>query len=97
MLMCNGRNVELRKARPLLIGTGVIVCLVVCVTGLLPARWHTRYTVIGPTDPATGIRIEYTASSHYRREMDRADAQPHNHDGFEDSSYFPKPPPTILR
>lgn len=80
-----------------LAGCVVIAGGVAGCAGLLSMRGRERYTVIGPTDPATGIRIEYTVSAHYRRERDTEGAKRYKNDGFEAWNYTPKPPPAMLR
>ena len=91
------RNDHRRGRRVSLVGCGVIAVVSVfcCVAYIKSAL---RYTVIGPTDPATGIRIQYTVSSSYIRKRDDADKpQRRNRDAFQDWQYTPASPSPLLR
>jgi len=70
---------------------GCAISIVLVLGGLgIYLKSLARYTVVGPTDPATGIRIEFTVSSRYVRTIsdDRADDRPkRRNDGFQDWKY----------
>jgi hypothetical protein len=51
-----------------------------------------RFAVVGTTDPETGIRIEYSVSSRYTKEIDKEySTQNKNHDSFVDWKFTSQP------
>jgi hypothetical protein len=79
-----------RVRRGFLVGCGAIVVFLVVSPIAIYLRSQARYTVIGPTDPVTGIRIEYTVSPRYIRKPDDKDNSTRgNHDTFADWQYTP--------
>jgi hypothetical protein len=80
------------------IGCGTISVVIVLSCIALYMRSQIRYTVIGPTDLATGIRIEYTVSSRYIRKIDTEYKSKHrNHDAFTDWQYTPSSPSPFMQ
>jgi hypothetical protein len=86
----------LRRVVP--IGACAILASIVLYSAVLCMRLQTRYTVIGTTDPATGVRIEYTVSSRYRQKRDETDKSTSRvHDAFTDWQFTPSSPPPWMR
>jgi hypothetical protein len=49
----------------MVVGALAAIALVYVIAGYINS--HLRYTVLGKVDPASGMRIQYTVSSHYRK------------------------------
>lgn len=77
----------------------LVVGLLLVVLGLCVLSYevvsHSRYRVIGKTDPATGYRIEYTVSSRYRKSVDSDMST--DSEMIEEWDYRASPPPQVVQ
>ena len=69
---------------------GVVSVAIVCCIGFY-SKPLDRYAVIGPPNPQTGIRIEFTVSSRYIREIDKGAPSILPKDTGRDWHYTPSP------